>query len=104
MGPRHDPRDRFQYPEHRARWHRARSEAARQRSDASRSGGCGWVRRRPPPAATHGRESVMSGNWIGILGLVAGCCTAGSFVPQVLKAWREGDTGAISKRMYTLTV
>ncbi|HYF56337.1 MAG TPA: SemiSWEET family transporter, partial [Salinarimonas sp.] len=27
-----------------------------------------------------------------------------SFLPQVLKAWREGDTGAISKRMYLVTV
>jgi MtN3 and saliva related transmembrane protein len=27
-----------------------------------------------------------------------------SFVPQVLKAWRERDTAAISKRMYLVTV
>jgi MtN3 and saliva related transmembrane protein len=38
--------------------------------------------------------------WLTALGLAAGLCTSFSFVPQVLKAWREGDTGAISKRMY----
>jgi MtN3 and saliva related transmembrane protein len=39
-----------------------------------------------------------------LLGLAAGCCTAYAFVPQVLKIWREGDTGAISVRMYVLRV
>ena len=39
-----------------------------------------------------------------LLGLVAGCCTAYAFVPQVLKIWREGDTRAISVRMYVLRV
>jgi MtN3 and saliva related transmembrane protein len=34
------------------------------------------------------------------LGTVAGLCSTGSFVPQVTKAWREGDTNAISLRMY----
>jgi MtN3 and saliva related transmembrane protein len=35
-----------------------------------------------------------------ILGMVAGCCSTFAFVPQVLKIWREGDTRAISLRMY----
>ncbi|MBL8659196.1 MAG: SemiSWEET transporter [Rhodospirillales bacterium] len=39
-----------------------------------------------------------------LVGFVAGVCSAGSFVPQVVKAWREGDTEAISKRMYIVTV
>ncbi|MFO1127076.1 MAG: SemiSWEET transporter [Rhodospirillales bacterium] len=39
--------------------------------------------------------------WVGT---VAGICSTSSFVPQVLKAWREGDTAAISKRMYLITV
>jgi MtN3 and saliva related transmembrane protein len=39
-----------------------------------------------------------------LIGTVAGICSTASFVPQVLKAWREGDTGAISKRMYLVTV
>jgi MtN3 and saliva related transmembrane protein len=38
--------------------------------------------------------------WLTVLGTAAGLCTSFSFVPQVLKAWREGDTEAISKRMY----
>lgn len=39
-----------------------------------------------------------------MIGFVAGVCSASSFVPQVVKAWREGDTEAISKRMYIVTV
>jgi MtN3 and saliva related transmembrane protein len=38
--------------------------------------------------------------WLTALGLAAGLCTSLSFVPQMIKAWREGDTEAISKRMY----
>jgi MtN3 and saliva related transmembrane protein len=45
----------------------------------------------------------MSEWWITILGVVAGVCTTGSFLPQVIKAWRERDTGAISLRMYLVT-
>ena len=37
---------------------------------------------------------------IGVLGTVAGLFTTGSFLPQVLKAWRDRDTAAISTRMY----
>ena len=46
----------------------------------------------------------MSDWWLIALGTVAGLCTTGSFVPQVVKIWRDGDTDAISKRMYVLTV
>ena len=46
----------------------------------------------------------MGGWWITILGTAAGVCTTGSFVPQVVKAWREGDTNAISLRMYLVLV
>lgn len=42
----------------------------------------------------------MPGWLIMALGIAAGLCTSFSFVPQVIKAWREGDTEAISKRMY----
>ncbi|MFD0464753.1 SemiSWEET family sugar transporter [Microvirga aerilata] len=38
------------------------------------------------------------------MGLAAGLCTSFSFVPQVLKAWRERDTEAISKRMYVASL
>ena len=30
------------------------------------------------------------------------CCSTLAFVPQVLKIWRDGDTRAISTRMYVL--
>ena len=42
----------------------------------------------------------MSGWWVTALGTAAGLLTTGSFVPQALKAWREGDTDALSLRMY----
>ena len=42
----------------------------------------------------------MQSWWPVVLGMVAGLCTSFSFVPQVVKAWRDGDTEAISKRMY----
>src|SRR5512134_2316765 len=51
------------------------------------------------PDGTLAAESVA-----GLIGTVAGICSTSSFVPQVLKAWREGDTAAISKRMYVITV
>ena len=38
------------------------------------------------------------------LGLAAGLCTSISFMPQVIKAWREGDMEAISKRMYVASL
>jgi MtN3 and saliva related transmembrane protein len=44
----------------------------------------------------------MEGWVIGLLGTVAGLCTTGSFVPQVIKAWRERDTAAISTKMYVI--
>src|SRR3954464_2027172 len=46
----------------------------------------------------------MGAWWITVLGTAAGLCTVGSFVPQVVKAWREGDTNAISLRMYLVLV
>ena len=46
----------------------------------------------------------MQTGWLTVLGLAAGLCTSLSFVPQVLKAWREGDTEAISKRMYVASL
>jgi MtN3 and saliva related transmembrane protein len=39
-----------------------------------------------------------------IVGTLAGICSTGSFIPQVLKSWRAQDTEAISKRMYVVTV
>ena len=43
--------------------------------------------------------------WLPVaIGVVAGALSTVSFAPQVLKAWREGDTAAISLRMYVVTV
>lgn len=39
-----------------------------------------------------------------LIGTVAGVCSTSSFIPQVIKVWREGDTEAISKKMYLVTV
>jgi MtN3 and saliva related transmembrane protein len=47
----------------------------------------------------------MESWWIPLMGTAAAVCTTGSFVPQVIKIWRERDTAAISKRTYlTLTI
>src|SRR5215212_4492837 len=37
-----------------------------------------------------------------LIGLVAGCLGTYSFVPQVLKCWRTGETAAISLRMFAV--
>lgn len=43
--------------------------------------------------------------WLPVaVGMVAGALSTLSFAPQVLKAWREADTAAISLRMYIVTV
>ena len=39
-----------------------------------------------------------------IIGYLASVCSVTSFVPQVMKVVRSGDTAAISARMYTVTV
>jgi MtN3 and saliva related transmembrane protein len=39
-----------------------------------------------------------------VLATIAGLLSTSSFVPQVIKAWRERDTKAISKHMYMVTV
>lgn len=39
-----------------------------------------------------------------LVGYLASLCSVISFVPQVWKVVRTGDTAAISGRMYTLTV
>jgi MtN3 and saliva related transmembrane protein len=49
-------------------------------------------------------ETAMEGWLPTILGTIAGLLSTFSFVPQVIKAWREGNTEAISKRMYIVTV
>ena len=35
-----------------------------------------------------------------LIGLIAGCLSSWSLVPQFLKCWREGVTEAVSKKMF----
>ena len=45
----------------------------------------------------------MMDSWLPTaVGLLAGVLSTWSFVPQVLKIWREGDTEAISLRMFAM--
>ncbi|MCB8823126.1 SemiSWEET family sugar transporter [Microvirga rosea] len=45
------------------------------------------------------------GDWLPtVLGVTAGLVSTSSFIPQVLKAWRDHDTASLSKRMYIATV
>jgi len=37
-----------------------------------------------------------------LVGILAGCCTTASFVPQVLHSWRTKSVEDISLRMYLL--
>jgi MtN3 and saliva related transmembrane protein len=46
----------------------------------------------------------MQASWLLAVGMVAGLCTSFSFVPQIIKTWRHGDTQAISKRMYLVSL
>jgi len=47
---------------------------------------------------------VEGGHLVQALGLLGAVLSTTSFVPQGVKALRERDTGAISKRMYLVTV
>jgi len=37
-----------------------------------------------------------------IIGIIAGCCTTASFVPQVVRTWKTRSVKDISLRMYML--
>ncbi|PXA94754.1 hypothetical protein DMC25_00670 [Caulobacter sp. D4A] len=41
---------------------------------------------------------------VALIGLGAALCSMSSFVPQLIKIWREGDASAVSLRMFALTV
>jgi MtN3 and saliva related transmembrane protein len=41
---------------------------------------------------------------INALGVAAALCSMTSFVPQVVKIWREKHAGSVSLRMYIVTV
>mgnify|MGYP001562950416 CR=1 FL=1 len=42
--------------------------------------------------------------WISFLGLAAGACTTGSFIPQVIKSWKTKETKDLSGAMIVLVV
>lgn len=45
------------------------------------------------------------GGWIvNAVGTVAALCSIFSFIPQIVKIWRERDASSVSLRMYCLTV
>jgi len=39
-----------------------------------------------------------------VIGTGAALCSMSSFIPQILKIWRERDASAVSMRMYAVTV
>ena len=39
-----------------------------------------------------------------IIGTLAALCSMSSFVPQIVKIWRERDADSVSLRMYVVTV
>lgn len=41
---------------------------------------------------------------IDAIGVAAAVCSMTSFVPQVVKIWREKDAASVSLRMYVVTV
>ncbi len=43
---------------------------------------------------------MLSSSLPTIVGLIAGCLSSWSLVPQLLKCWREGLTEAVSKKMF----
>jgi MtN3 and saliva related transmembrane protein len=50
------------------------------------------------------RSLPVDGAFATGVAMVAGTLSTVSFLPQVLKIWREGDTRSISLRMYSVTV
>src|SRR3954467_6712021 len=70
----------------------------------------GQVRRGNPlrVALVHGRaikeNKAMDGWAVTALGFVAGLLSTSSFVPQLIKAWKESDLHGISRRMYAVNL
>src|SRR6201999_1970272 len=47
---------------------------------------------------------LISANLVSLLGIVAGCCTTISYVPQLARTWRTRSTHDISMPMFLLLV
>lgn len=41
---------------------------------------------------------------VNIVGTLAGICSMASFVPQIMKIWRDRDASGVSLRMFSVTV
>ncbi|MDP3749218.1 MAG: SemiSWEET transporter [Phenylobacterium sp.] len=46
----------------------------------------------------------MSLSTADLIGTAAAICSMASFVPQIIKIWRERDASSVSLRMYVVTV
>ncbi len=44
----------------------------------------------------------MTRETMEIIGIIAGCCTTASFVPQVVRTWKTRSVDDISLKMYLL--
>jgi MtN3 and saliva related transmembrane protein len=42
--------------------------------------------------------------WINVIGTAAGLCSMTSFVPQIMKIWRDKDASSVSLHMFAVTV
>lgn len=63
--------------------------------------------RRPVPSATSAfcdRSAGMILSLADMVGTAAALCSMTSFMPQILKIWRERDASSVSLRMYVVTV
>lgn len=43
-------------------------------------------------------------NFANLVGVAAALCSMSSFIPQIVKIWRERDASSVSLRMYVVTV
>lgn len=47
---------------------------------------------------------MTAGYLADVIGTGAALCSMASFVPQIIKIWRERDASSVSLRMYAVTV
>ena len=51
-----------------------------------------------------GSSGPMSNLMINAVGVTAGLCSMASFVPQVIKIWREKTASGVSLHMFAITI
>ncbi len=47
---------------------------------------------------------MAADRWVNVIGVAAAACSMASFVPQLVKIWRDRDASAVSFKMFALTV